>query len=717
MRKRLLYIFIERYGWMVVWLLSWSSVMATSNTHIPADTCQHPEPPIIIGSAKAICRNEIVSLTATGCSGTVVWSNGDTGSTISVKPQQTTKYTAICRAKPGCISCFADVWKITVNTPEAPTVTTSSKIVCPGQPVTLTAANCAGTVHWVSQDGTEQAVGKTWVTTLQTSTAFRATCEQNNCISNPSIPRSIEVATPQTPAVSADRRDICAGQTIRLTASGCLGTVRWADGTEGLTRTITPYSSISYRAVCQIGSCQSDSSQAVSITVRSASNPLNLQTNLTSNCPFQTVDLSKAIINKDVSIQRYEFRTGASLLAPAVQSPGAVGAGTYYLFGRTADGCYTAPIAIVATIKPCQNAIPPCLSNPAFVAIRLDSLDPAKGVVRLTAQLGGSATKPSWQSDGGGLFTSTETNARYLLSEADRQRGATLFTVSIADPDGDGPCVGASAQKLVTASSRELVGLSKKVAEPIWLTENQKRLVELTYQLTVANLGKQTLTGIQLADDLDAAFSGAGAQIRSVNVRVDSGLVANKNYTGLGADTILVTGGTLKAGEQAHAWLTVRLDVSQANTLTFTNKAMAQAIDATGTICRDRSTNGLDTDPDQNGNPTDNDEPTVITLHSVQGEEYSSVFIPEGFSPNGDGINDRFVIQNVPTGVTIQVEIYNRWGHLVYQTMNYKNDWDGTSNQGVKTADSRQGLPDGTYYYQIRLSDGREFVRFLTLVR
>lgn len=717
MRKRLLYIFIERYGWLLFWLISWSGVKAASNTYTLADTCQHPEPPIITGSAKVICRNELVSLTATGCAGTVVWSNGDTGSTITVKPQQTTKYTAICRSKPGCISCFADVWKITVNTPEAPIVTASSKLVCPGQTVTVTAANCAGTVHWIDQNGTEQTTGKTWTTTLQTTAVFRATCEQNNCTSNPSIPRAVEVAAPQSPIVSADKRDVCVGQPIRLTASGCLGIVRWTDGAEGITRTVTPYSSIDYRAICQIGSCQSDSSQAVSINVRSANSPLNLQTNLTNNCPFQTVDLSKAIRNNDASIQRYEFRSEASLLAPVVQSPGAVLAGTYYIVGRTVDGCYTNLVAVQVAIQSCQNAIPPCLSNPAFVAIRLDSLDQNKGVVRLTAQLGGSATKPSWQSDGGGLFTSSDISARYLFSEVDRQRGATLFTVSVADPDGDGPCVGASAQKLVTAPSREIVGLSKKVAEPIWVTEGQKRLVELTYQFTIANLGKQALKDIQLADDLDAVFSGAGAQIRSVSVRVDSSLIANKKYTGQGADTTLLTGGQVVAGEQAHAWLTVRLDVSQATTLTFTNKAMVQAVDATGNICRDQSTNGLDTDPDRNGNPADNDEPTVITLHSLQGEEYSNVFIPEGFSPNGDGVNDRFVIQNVPTGITVQVEIYNRWGHLVYQNMNYKNDWDGTSNQGIKTADSRQGLPDGTYYYQIRLSDGREFVRFLTLVR
>ncbi|GAB4026487.1 hypothetical protein GCM10028809_09950 [Spirosoma gilvum] len=335
----------------------------------------------------------------------------------------------------------------------------------------------------------------------------------------------------------------------------------------------------------------------------------------------------------------------------------------------------------------------------------------------MTAQLGGSATKPVWQSDGGGLFTSSGVDARYLFSEADRQRGSTLFTLTIADPDGDGPCTGASAQKLVTAPSREIVGLSKKVAEPIWVTEGQKRLVELTYLFTIANLGGHELTTIQLADDLDAAFTSASAKIQSVSVRADSGLVVNKTYTGQGVDTTLLVVGTLPTGKQAHAWLTVRLDVSQANTLTFVNKATVQAVDVTGGICRDRSTNGIETDPDQNGNPADNDDPTVVTLHSVRGEEYSSIFIPEGFSPNGDGINDLFVIQHVPTDVTLQVEIYNRWGHLVYQNLNYKNDWDGTSNQGAKTAGAQQGLPDGTYYYQIRLSDGREFVRFLTLVR
>ncbi|GAB3987157.1 hypothetical protein GCM10028807_06340 [Spirosoma daeguense] len=357
------------------------------------------------------------------------------------------------------------------------------------------------------------------------------------------------------------------------------------------------------------------------------------------------------------------------------------------------------------------------MSNPPTVAIRPDSINWQKGIIQLQAQLGGSASEVSWQSNGGGLFTNSDVTARYLVSETDQQRGATLFTVSTPDPDGSGPCVGASATYTVSAPSRELIGLSKKISEPVWLVEGNNRFVELTYQFTAKNYGKHTLTNIRISDDLDAAFAGVGAQIRSINVRADSDLLVNATYTGRGVDTLLINNGSLQAGNQAYAWLTVRLDVRQASTLTFSNKGVVKALDSNGNTCIDQSTNGTEADPDQNGNPTDNAEATQVTLHSVRSEETETVFIPEGFSPNDDGINDLFVIQRVPEGVTVQMEVYNRWGQPVFRSDNYKNDWDGRMNQGIKADDAKQHLPDGTYYYQIRLSDGREYVRFLTLVR
>lgn len=719
MRKRLLGIFVHIFGWILVGMLVMNPI--TGMAHPTVDTCRHPEPPIITGSATAVCRNEAVTLSATGCAGAVIWSNGETGNVITVRPQQTTKYTAICRARPGCISCFAEVWKITVNTPDAPTVNASSTLLCAGDGVTLTATNCPGKIQWSGLAGVAITTGAAWIGNIEETTTFRATCERDGCVSNTSIGVTVQTATPRMPALSADRSEICAGQSVQLIASGCEGRVRWSDGGEGITRTVTPYQTTSYRAVCEIGSCRSDSAGALSIAVRTSDQPLAIATTATNGCPFQTADLTKTIAgNNSTSVTFYSFRTGPSPDAPAVQSPIAVLAGTYYVFARDAGGCYSAPTAVTVSISPCQNAIAPCLSNPPTVSARIDTLDWVRGVVRLQGRLGGSAGQASWQSDGGGLFTDTGLNARYLLSETDRQRGKATFTLSTPDSDGNGPCVGASTQVTVTepTGSVEWVGLSKRVNEPVWLVDRSHRLVELTYQLTVVNLGTHPLTNVQVSDDLEAAFSVAGAQIRLAHVRADSGLVVNPTYTGRGADTtLLTTASRLPVGGRGRIWLTARLDVSQASALTFTNKASVTALDINGLLCRDVSTNGTEADPDQNGNPTDNSEPTPVTLQSLRPEEGETVFIPEGFSPNGDGINDRFVIQRLPVGTTVHLEVYNRWGHIVYQNVNYKNDWDGTANQGIKTSDAKQSLPDGTYYYQIRLSDGREFVRFMTLAR
>ena len=81
---------------------------------------------------------------------------------------------------------------------------------------------------------------------------------------------------------------------------------------------------------------------------------------------------------------------------------------------------------------------------------------------------------------------------------------------------------------------------------------------------------------------------------------------------------------------------------------------------------------------------------------------------PNVITPNGDGINDRFVIENLEYYMVRKLSIYNRWGKKVYEKNNYMNDWDG------------QGLADGTYFfvlqYQGRITSG-EFKGSLTILR
>ncbi|MCS6823947.1 MAG: Ig-like domain-containing protein [Cytophagaceae bacterium] len=80
------------------------------------------------------------------------------------------------------------------------------------------------------------------------------------------------------------------------------------------------------------------------------------------------------------------------------------------------------------------------------------------------------------------------------------------------------------------------------------------------------------------------------------------------------------------------------------------------------------------------------------------------VFIPDGFSPNGDGHHDVFFIEGIDK-FKVAVRVYNRWGSLVYINKNYDNSWDGTSNHGLKIGER---LPDGTYFIVVEI-DGEVY--------
>ena len=69
------------------------------------------------------------------------------------------------------------------------------------------------------------------------------------------------------------------------------------------------------------------------------------------------------------------------------------------------------------------------------------------------------------------------------------------------------------------------------------------------------------------------------------------------------------------------------------------------------------------------------------------------VLLPNVFTPNGDGTNDFFVIKNLEFFPNSKIQIYDRWGALIYENGNYNNEWNGKKN-GANT-----NCTDGTYYY------------------
>jgi gliding motility-associated-like protein len=71
--------------------------------------------------------------------------------------------------------------------------------------------------------------------------------------------------------------------------------------------------------------------------------------------------------------------------------------------------------------------------------------------------------------------------------------------------------------------------------------------------------------------------------------------------------------------------------------------------------------------------------------------------IPNAFTPNGDNIHDKWDIDELKDFPFVEVEVFNRNGHLVYHSTGYSNPWDGTLNG--------KPLPVGTYYYIIDLKN------------
>ncbi|MDX2190726.1 MAG: Ig-like domain-containing protein, partial [Bacteroidota bacterium] len=93
--------------------------------------------------------------------------------------------------------------------------------------------------------------------------------------------------------------------------------------------------------------------------------------------------------------------------------------------------------------------------------------------------------------------------------------------------------------------------------------------------------------------------------------------------------------------------------------------------------------------------------------------EQEGLYIADGFSPDGDGINETLIIDS--KGKEYTLKVFNRWGNLVYENGDYKNDWDGKPNRGLVAGEK---LPSGTYFLILEFADGsKKEVKSITIMR
>jgi gliding motility-associated-like protein len=101
------------------------------------------------------------------------------------------------------------------------------------------------------------------------------------------------------------------------------------------------------------------------------------------------------------------------------------------------------------------------------------------------------------------------------------------------------------------------------------------------------------------------------------------------------------------------------------------------------------------------------------TNTNVNAEDCCGIMVPSAFSPNGDGLNDKFGAISLGHPYNFRMSVFDRWGKLVFHSLDINQQWDGSYNG--------QPAALATYFYLIQsdCANGMPFVKKgdVTLVR
>ena len=238
--------------------------------------------------------------------------------------------------------------------------------------------------------------------------------------------------------------------------------------------------------------------------------------------------------------------------------------------------------------------------------------------------------------------------------------GDYILTYQICEKANPGNCSSATVRIFVEKPSVSLV-MKVKLND-----ENENGNVEagetLTYTFTVTNTGNATLNNVLISDILP------GITITGGPISLGVGQSDSLTFTG----TYTLTQADINAGH-------------------LSNQATVSGSTQSGIVATDQS----------DSENINGDNPTVIELNGCSIKIYNAV------SLNGDGMNERFYIKGIECYPDNTIQIYNRWGVLVFDRDHYNNNdivFKGYS-EGRTTVKGSEGLPEGTYYYILKYKD------------
>ena len=623
--------------------------------------------------------------------------------------------------------------------------------ICQGQSVVLTAPPGATSYEWQHNGATTQTVSVSPVTTQTYYCEVTGLCGFKQMLD---VVVTV-IANPVVSITNGTNVSICSGQSVTLNATGAT-TYSWSTGTNGASTTVFPLTNTMYTVIGTANGCTASTSTTVQVN----SNP-TLSVNPTAtdaDCGGSNGALTGAIVSGTPSFT-YSWTNGSGTQVGTSLNLSGVPAGVYTLtitdgnlcsgtfgpFSIINPGAPVAPGLIVSDPSPCLN------SSVTFSA----SSEPG-ATLTWSGPNGFSSSDEEFTLDP--ITVSNAGTYCVYATLAGCSGPAACQTISVLALPIVVLGINDADSLICLGSSFELNASGGTSYE--WTAPNGENTTGSSVVVTSANNNNTGIYQVEVTDANGCISSGSLevglAQLPDLGL--SSGAV-NNTYCANSIIQLTASGAT------SYVWNTPIGGSSNGQTLTITN---ADASDEGWYIVTGMDENGCSNEDSilvrvitnfyavastgdsvicpgdpinlmaSNGSSflwtgplsfSSTSQNPIITNAQLNNTGWYTVYvtdengcqaqdsvyilvtnsgdcflIPTLITPDGDPFNQTWVINGIENYLNAEVEIYNRWGNMVYFASPYNNNWDGMVNRGT-TIDSTGKVPVGTYFYIIRLND------------
>ncbi|MCP4522542.1 MAG: T9SS type B sorting domain-containing protein [Cytophagales bacterium] len=705
----------------------------------------NPLPTITINN-EAVCQNESVQLNANGGT-SYLWKNTTTGLSATnisnpiASPTTNTTYTVEVTDANNCVS-EKDVI-VTVNS--LPTITVSDEEVCENGSVQL---NASGGTSYLWKN-TTTGLSATNIAnpisspTINTTYTVEVT-DANNCVNE----KDVAVTINPLPTIITYDREFCEGGSVELAVSGGVSYL-WKNTTTGLSATnisnpiASPTTTTTYTVeVTDANNCVSEKDILVTenpLPTPSFDNPQTIV------CPNEKITYTVNGNSNSV------FTWKSILPSDKVSSTNGNGNQNTITFADT-DGLVSIEVE-ERTEKGCKTTITQDISIdqlPSLIFNLEDKICENESSITLTASPSGGIYTYEGNTitevDPTNTLFSKETplTISYEFTNANNCRVSTTQEIIIHElpvidfPTVQGTCSNAGAYTLVEASPKGTGGVYSGIGvvngqfipsasgvdfanpNPITYTYTDEFGCTNTAQSSIEIYEQPTVEineGFVLCEGDKGVFTATSSNPNVTYIWAKNGNELSINNSTLEVEEagdyqvkVDYEGCQNTSEEETVELVSIEVEagedqiIMEGESITLAGNVLTDVLNSNYTI---QWTDETEISTEQSTIITPEKSATYILTAT---DEYGcsatdgvfikvmpNIMIPNGFSPNGDDLNQAWIIQNIEDYEYAKVEVYNRWGDLVYITQSgYDNDWEGTRN-GVP-------LPNATYYYVIDLN-------------